>query len=86
MDCSVMDTPAHDVPSPYLDLDSPTGIDALGYDRAAIHTAAAERLARRAAGSRPTTTCAPPSGCCRAGWVRATSWTACAASTPRPES
>ena len=46
MDCSVMDTPAHDVPSPYLDLDSPTGIEALGYDRAAIHTAAAERLAR----------------------------------------
>ena len=35
MDCSVMDTPAHDVPSPYLDLDSPTGIEALGYDRAA---------------------------------------------------
>jgi diguanylate cyclase (GGDEF)-like protein len=46
MDCSVMDTPAHDVPSPYLDLDAATGPDALGYDRAAIHTAAAERLAR----------------------------------------
>jgi diguanylate cyclase (GGDEF)-like protein len=46
MDCSVVDTPVHDVPSPYLDLDPTTGLDALGYDRAAVHTAAAERLAR----------------------------------------
>ena len=50
MDCSVVDTPVHDVPSPYLDLDRSTdpttGLDALGYDRAAVHTAAAERLAR----------------------------------------
>ena len=47
MDCSVVDTPVHDVPSPYLDLDpAGRGLDALGYDRAAVHTAAAERLAR----------------------------------------
>jgi len=39
MDCSVMDALAHDVPSPYLD--PSVGIDALGYDRAAVHTAAA---------------------------------------------
>ena len=45
MDCTVMDTPAHDVPSPYLDLEV-SGRDAHGYDRAAVHTAAAERLAR----------------------------------------
>ena len=44
MDCSVMDTLTHDVPSPYLD--PAGGPDALGYDRAAVHTAAAERLAR----------------------------------------
>jgi diguanylate cyclase (GGDEF)-like protein len=46
MDCSVMGTVAHNVPSPYLDLDPATGTDALEYDRAAVHTAAAERLAR----------------------------------------
>ncbi len=46
MDCTVMDTPAHGVPSPYLDLDEATGLDALGHDRAAIHAEAAERLAR----------------------------------------
>jgi len=44
VDCSVMDTLTHDVPSPYLD--PAGGLDALGYDRAAVHTAAAERLAR----------------------------------------
>lgn len=45
MDCTVIDTPAHGVPSPYLDLDAPAR-DTHGYDRAAVHTAAAERLAR----------------------------------------
>src|SRR4029079_11151779 len=41
MDCSVMDTLTHHVPSPYLD--PAGGPDALGYDRAAVHTGAAER-------------------------------------------
>jgi diguanylate cyclase (GGDEF)-like protein len=49
---------AHDAPSPYFDLNrelrpgtgrdgrEPAGLDAAGRDRAAVHTAAAERLAR----------------------------------------
>jgi diguanylate cyclase (GGDEF)-like protein len=44
-----LDTLAHDVPSPYFDLpalDQRPGVDAAGRDRAAVHTAAAERLAR----------------------------------------
>jgi diguanylate cyclase (GGDEF)-like protein len=46
MDCSVMGAVAHDVPSPYLDLDPAGDLDPLGYDRAAVHSAAAESLAR----------------------------------------
>ena len=83
MDCSVMGTVAHNVPSPYLDLDPATGTDALEYDRAAVHTAAAERLARLGRWEQAYDHLRAAVRCSRAGSDPATSWTGCDASTPR---
>ena len=82
-----MDTLAHDAPvAPARSRTSRPQRDRLG-TRAALHTAAAEKLARRGpTGSRPTSTCAPRSGCCTASRGLPTSSTGCAASTPRPAS